>query len=208
MSCGASRQREGYRNSRKQICGKCVQASMLCRISVLSVFAALCASAQPALPDTPAGRTLKAWLEAFNSGDRARMEAYIQKFDPARPLDNQMNFRNQTGGFELLSIEKSERTHIEFRVKEKAGPTTAIGRLDVKDADVAEVVSFGVRAVPPGVTEADFKIDGAARQRAVDGAAAMLNEFYVFPETAKKMEEAIRARQKAGAYDSITNGDV
>jgi hypothetical protein len=156
-------------------------------MSVLFVFAALCACAQPAFPDTPAGRTLKAWLEAFNSGDRARIEAYIQKFDPTRPIDNQMNFRTQTGGFDLLSIDKSERTHIEFRVKEKAGPTTAIGRLDVKDADPAEVVSFGVRAVPPGVTDADFKIDAAARQRVIDGAAAMLNEFYVYPEMAKKI---------------------
>src|SRR5712691_11492648 len=177
---------------------------MLWRISVLSMFAALCAFAQPALPDTPAGRTLKAWFEAFNSGDRARMEAYIQKFDPARPIDNQMNFRNQTGGFDLLSIDKSERTHIEFHVKEKAGSTTAIGRLDVKDAEPAEVVSFGLRALPPGVTDADFNIDAAARQRAIDGAAAMLNEFYVYPETAKKMEDAVRARQKAGEYDSIT----
>jgi hypothetical protein len=164
--------------------------------------------AQPAIPDTPAGRTLKAWLEAFNSGDRAQMEAYIKKFDPARPLDNQMNFRGQTGGFELLAIQKSERTHIEFRVKEKAGPTTAIGRMDVKDADPAEVVSFGVRAVPPGVTDADFGIDAAARQRVIDGAAAMLNEYYVYPETAKKMEEAIRARHKAGEYDSFDNGDA
>ena len=172
------------------------------------MFAAVCASAQPAFPDTPAGRTLKAWLEAFNSGDRSRMEAYIQNFDPARPIENQMNFRNQTGGFDLLSIEKSERTHIEFRVKEKAGPTTAIGKLDVKDGDPAEVVSFGVRAIPPGVTAADFIIDAAARQRAIDGAAAMLNEFYVYPETAKKMEEAVRTRQKAGEYDSITNGDA
>ena len=181
---------------------------MLCRISVLAVFTVLPAFAQPAFPDTPAGRTLKAWFEAFNSGDRASMEAYIKKFDPARPLDNQMNFRNQTGGFDLLSIDKSERTHVEFRVKEKAGSTTAIGKLDVKDSDPAEVVSFGIRAVPPGVTDADFKIDAAARQRVIEGASAMLNEFYVFPDTAKKMEEAVRARQKAGEYDSITNGDA
>src|SRR6266436_5431277 len=132
---------------------------MLWRISVLTVFAALWASPQPAFPDTPAGRTLKAWFEAFNSGDRTRMEGYIQKFASARSIDNQMNSRNQTGGFELLSIDKSERAHIEFRVKEKAGPTTAIGRLNVKDADPAEVVSFGVRALQPGVTEADLKMD-------------------------------------------------
>src|SRR6266849_4517933 len=82
--------------------GKCVQVSMLWRIGALSLFAAFSASAQPEFPDTPAGRTLKAWFEAFNSGDRARIEAYIQKFDPARPIDNQMNFRNQTGGFDLF----------------------------------------------------------------------------------------------------------
>ncbi|MGA7894309.1 MAG: hypothetical protein WCA49_13900, partial [Candidatus Sulfotelmatobacter sp.] len=29
--------------------------------------------AQPAVPDTPAGRTFKAWLEAFNSGDRGQI---------------------------------------------------------------------------------------------------------------------------------------
>lgn len=138
-------------------------------VSAALAFAALCVSAQPAIPETPAGRTLKAWLEAFNSGDRAQMEAYIQKFDPSRQLDNEMSFRSQTGGFDLLSISKSERTHIEFRVKEKAGPTTALGRLDVKDADPAEVVKFGVRAIPPGVTDADFNIDAAARRRAIDG---------------------------------------
>jgi hypothetical protein len=136
------------------------------------------------------------------------MESYIQKFDPARPIENQMTFRAQTGGFDLLSIEKSEPTHIEFRVKEKGGSTTAIGRLDVNDGDPAQVVAFGVRAIPPGVTEKDFTIDAAARQRAVDGAAAMLNEFYVFPETAKKMEEVIRAKHKSGAYDAINNGDA
>src|SRR5215212_4003931 len=106
---------------------------MLYRIIGLCVFAPLWAPAQPAFPDTPAGRTLKAWFEAFNSGDRARIEAYIRKFDPARPVDSQINFRVQTGGFDLLSIDKSDRTHIEFRVKEKTGPTTAIGKLDVKD---------------------------------------------------------------------------
>src|SRR5215831_17596917 len=131
----------------------CVKDAMLWRISVLTLFTALCASAQPAFPDTPAGRTAKAWFEAFNSGDRARIEAYIKKFDPSRPIENQMTFRNQTGGFDLLSIEKSEPTHLEFRVKEKGGTTTAIARLDVKDGDPAVVVTFGVRAIPPGVTD-------------------------------------------------------
>jgi hypothetical protein len=31
--------------------------------------------------------------------------------------------------------------------------------------------------------------------------------FYVFPETAKKMAEAVQARLKSGGYDAITDGD-
>ena len=37
---------------------------------------------------------------------------------------------------------------------------------------------------------------------------AKLNEFYVFPDAAKKMEEAVRGRQKRGEYDPVTDGDV
>jgi C-terminal processing protease CtpA/Prc len=42
----------------------------------------------------------------------------------------------------------------------------------------------------------------------IDGAVSSLNEFYVFPETAKKMEEAIRARQKKGEYDAFYDGEA
>ena len=44
---------------------------------------------QPAIPDTPAGRTLKAWFEAFNSGDRALLDAYLHRYDPSKSLDNE-----------------------------------------------------------------------------------------------------------------------
>ena len=52
-----------------------------------------------------------------------------------------------------------------------------------------------------------IKIDAATRARVIDGAVAKLNEFYVFPETAKKMAEAVQARLKSGAYDAITDAD-
>jgi len=63
--------------------------------------------AQPAIPNTPAGRTFRVWLEALNSGDRARLDAYYQKYEPAKSPDSMMSFRSTTGGFELLSIERS-----------------------------------------------------------------------------------------------------
>ena len=185
------------------------------------VFTFSLAAQTPAIPDTPAGHTMRAWLEAFNSGDRARIQEYLSKYDPAKPLDGQVNFRNQTGGFDVVSIDKSERLTIEFIVKERNTRNTdngqtslsAVGKLTVKDvandSDLAAVVTFNLRAIPPGMTAADMnaKIDPATRAKVIEGAVAHLNEFYVFPETAKKMEDAVVSKLKSGGYDSVTGGD-
>ena len=86
-------------------------------------------SAQQTIPDTPAGHTFKAWLDAFNSGDRALLDAYIHKFEPNKSLDNEMQFRKMTGGFVLLQIMKNEPLRLEFVVKEQHSETNAIGKL-------------------------------------------------------------------------------
>jgi retinol-binding protein 3 len=49
---------------------------------------------------------------------------------------------------------------------------------------------------PPAVNAQD-------RAAIVDDIAAALNEVYVFPETAKKMEEHMRLQLKSGAYDRL-----
>src|SRR5258706_5182022 len=208
------------RKSKKEILAEVPMFSRSCLALVLGLAAALAqqtapppqpqARAQPAIPDTPAGRTFKAWLEAFNSGDRALLEAFLHKYDPSKSLDNEMQFRRMTGGFNLLQIVSSEPLHLEFLVKGRGDETTAFGKLEVKDGDPAQVASFGLRAIPPGTAVSDltFKIDAATRTRVIDNAIAQLNEFYVFPETAKKMGEAVKARQKKGEYDSLTDGDA
>jgi len=177
------------------------------------LLAASHAIAQPiAIPDTPAGHALQAWLDAFNSGDRAQIQAYLTKYEPTKPLDPTLTFRSQTGGFDLLGVDTNDRLHIEFRVKERGGSTNALGKIEVKDADPPQVVNFGLRAIPPGMTAADMnmnmKIDAAAKARVIDGAIANLNEFYIFPDVAKKMEETLRARQKQGDFDAVTDGEA
>ncbi len=163
---------------------------------------------QTAIPDTPAGRALRAWLEAFNSGDRAKLETYVRTFDPKQSVESLTAFRNQTGGFDLLAIESSESLSIKFRVKEKASSTVGIGSIQVKDAQTGTVENFGLRAIPPGAVVENVKLDAAMRQRVIDGIAANLNEFYVYPDAAQKMEQALRAHQNSGDYNSITDGDA
>lgn len=161
------------------------------------------------IPETPAGHTFKAWLDAFNSGDRDLEEQYLKTYDPSKSLDDEMRFRSMTGGFLLTQILKSDPRRLEFMVKERNGETVAIGKMEVKTGEPAQVANFSLRAIPPGAKLADlnFKIDAATRSKVIDGAVAALNDTYVFPETAKKMEEAVRVHQKKGDYDSVSDGD-
>jgi len=51
----------------------------------------------------------------------------------------------------------------------------------------------------------DKVIDAAVRKETIDTLLKRLNEAYVFPETAAKMEQAVRARQSRGEYEAITS---
>jgi hypothetical protein len=44
-------------------------------------------------------------------------------------------------------------------------------------------------------------IDAATRARVIDAAVAKINEFYVFPDVAKKMGLAVQGRAKRGEYN-------
>jgi hypothetical protein len=158
------------------------------------------------MPDTPAGRTLAALLDAFNSGNRERMEAYYKQYEPTKSVASQMPFRERTGGIELLKIQTSDRLFIEYLVKERNSETRALARLEVSDTNPPVVTSFQFSALPNGVTTGSFKIDAATRARVIAGALAKLNEFYVFPDVAKQMESALGKRQQNGEYDAVDDG--
>jgi retinol-binding protein 3 len=53
----------------------------------------------------------------------------------------------------------------------------------------------------------DMTIDAKTRTAVIEGAIKALNENYVFPETAKKMEQAVRERMKRKEYDKITSAE-
>jgi C-terminal processing protease CtpA/Prc len=51
----------------------------------------------------------------------------------------------------------------------------------------------------------DLTIDAATRTQVIDGILKRLNDSYVFPEVAKKMEQSIRERVEKKEYDQITS---
>jgi retinol-binding protein 3 len=180
----------------------------ICRLFALLLVAVGCGLAQATVPDTPAGRTLQAWLDAFNSGDRAKIETYVKTVDTSESVDGMISFRTQTGGFELLSIESSEPWHIRFRVKERGGPTTALGNLLVKDGQPPTVGTFGLRALPPGAVLENVTVDAAERKKVIDGVQTELKEYYVEPAVAQQLADALKANEAKGVYVAISDGDA
>ena len=181
---------------------------------VVQLHAAHCASQElaerypPPIPDTPAGRALRAYLDALKSGDAAQIEAYHKKYDHVGKPADTLAFSKMTGGFDFIGLDKSEPLEIGFRVKERLSQRTAAGRLKVKDANSSEVAMIRLLLAPPGRTaeDLDVKVDAATRSRVIDGIVAKLTELYVFPDTATKMAVSLRERQKKGEYDKFDEG--
>jgi retinol-binding protein 3 len=185
-----------------------MSSKVLCRLLALLLLPVGYGSAQTTAPDTPAGHTLQAWLDAFNSGDRARVETYVKTVDKSQSVDGMISFHGQTGGFELLSIESSTPLHVRFKVKEKNGTTTAVGNIFVKDGQPPTVETFGLRALPPGAVLEDVTLNAAERKKVIDGIDSNLKEYYIESAVAQQMADALNAHAAKGDYNTISDGDT
>jgi hypothetical protein len=71
------------------------------------------------------------------------------------------------------------------------------------------LAAFGVALTGSSAAEAPRPtLNAAARARAIDGVLRCLNEGYVFPEVARKMEKAIRERAANKEYDALVDGNA
>lgn len=106
--------------------------------------------APPAMPNTPAGRVLNAWLKAFNSGDRETFKRFLQRYEPQRlpQLDGEMAFRSQTGGFDLRKIESSTPTKITALVQEHVSDQFARFVLEVQSKAPHRISGGSLQAIP------------------------------------------------------------
>ncbi len=75
-------------------------------LPLLIALWALLGCTQAQMPRTPAGRQLTGWVEAFNSGDRAKIQQFLHANFPkrAKEIDQEPGFRDQTGGFEVKKV--------------------------------------------------------------------------------------------------------
>lgn len=119
------------------------------RSTVLALLFASAIVAQPTAPKTPAGKVFTVWLTAFNSADAAQLRAFNETFGPeAPPIEGTLDFREQTGGFTLLRIEKSEPRTLVALVQEQGSDTIARLELRLTPEDPPKITGLGLQAIP------------------------------------------------------------
>jgi len=105
--------------------------------------------ATPEIPKTPSGEQFSAWLAAFNSGERARLETFRSHY--AKPEEHKADgifaFRQQTGGFDLKKIEDSTATQLTGLVEERGSDQFAHFNMEVEAAAPYKVTRLELRAV-------------------------------------------------------------
>ena len=142
-------------------------------------------AAQPQIPDTPPARQFSAWLDAFNSGDRASLLRFLEKNYPSRAanIDQELNFREMTGGFELRKPEESSSTRFSGIVQERDSDQFARFVIEVEPDE------------PHRITRLDLQLIA----RPPDFPMPRMNEGAALAALRAELEKRVAADRFAGA---------
>jgi hypothetical protein len=175
-------------------------------VAVLFLLPAVALASGPTIPNTPAGQALSSWLTAFNSGESARIQAFDQAHAPWLELGGMMGRRARTGGYQLLDIEGGGRFWIVFRARERSGSAEIIGSLVVRSYQSGHVTLLSF--APAGGHATAAALGREERARVIDGAVKLLDEYYLYPDVARRVSAKLRTLQRQGAYEGITDGEI
>jgi D-alanyl-D-alanine carboxypeptidase len=150
------------------------------------------AGASPKIPDTAAGRQCAAWLEAFNSGDRDKLQKYLAANDPdhAKDVDVLLDFRKRVGGFDFIKAEESTETKLKGLLKERGSDQFARFELTVDAAPPNKIKDFPMGPV----------------NRPAEFALPRLSEADALAAVRAEVEKRTKADQFSGAVAIAKNG--
>jgi D-alanyl-D-alanine carboxypeptidase len=166
---------------------------MTARCTILALLVAISVHAQPAVPDTLTGKIFTAWLAVFNSGDRDRIQSFNDTYRrETPPIEQALAFREQTGGFELVRVEKSDETTLVALLKERAGDRVARLELTLDSGTPPKIAGIGLRAIP----------------RPADLALPRLTEGEALAALSARADELARNDQFSGAVLVARRGKI
>ena len=176
-----------------------------------------------AVPETPVGKAFAGWLAAFNSADPRQVQKVMSQFREPRPLDQVLDFRRRTGGFEFKKVLESKPTRIRVLMQERDGDQMAEGQMEVESAPPHRIARWNLRPVPrpaefalPRLTEAELlkvarsRIDELAREDRFSGAVIiarqgkpLLSEVRGLQDREKKVPNRLDTKFNLGSMNKM-----
>lgn len=126
-------------------------------IAFLSLLLAAVALAAAPASETPVLHVFRLWLEAFNSGDAARLSAFWQKYGKGGAEDRvagDLRLRQMTEGMAIDKVVKETDTHLVVRMKENRGAWSE-STMDLAAADPPLVAALTGHPIPPPQSSAN-----------------------------------------------------
>jgi CubicO group peptidase (beta-lactamase class C family) len=180
---------------------------------------------QPSVQISAAVKQFQAWLSAFNSGDRVTLRDYLQENRPSSlpHLNDELEFRQQTGGFEFKKIESSTPTTVKALLKERDSDQFARIELEVEADAPHRISKLGLQAVArpaefaiPRLTQPDAVaalrtfLDKAAADDHFSGAAVVAEsglpifaKAYGFADREKKIPNQLSTQFRLGSMNKM-----
>ena len=93
-------------------------------------------------------KALSAYIDALGSGDRARIQQFIETRYPSMNVNAQVTFAQNTGGFDLRSIERATPTTVVGLVQEHNSDQFARYVIVIDSTNPAKILQLGLSAIP------------------------------------------------------------
>ncbi len=118
-------------------------------LALLLFLASSLVFAQPVIPHTPAGKVFAAWFDSYNSAERARIQAFQDAYKRKTPVEDVLSWREDTGGYRLISVQKTQPLAIGVLLRERKNPdVSATMTISLKTPDTIDKVEFNELPIP------------------------------------------------------------
>lgn len=176
-------------------------------------------------PDTAAAKQFAAWLAAFNSGDRDTILRFFEKNMPERVshIDDTLDFRKQTGGFDFKQTVDSTATRFTGLVQEKASGRMARFEIEVEATEPHRILTLDLELVnqeagPPPVRVRESEAISALKAEIEKETAAdtfsgallvakngrpIFSEAYGLADRARKIPNTLDTKFRLGSMNKM-----
>jgi len=191
----------------------------------LSLWATATVGAGQQTDASAAERQFQAWLAAFNGGDRAVLQEFLRKNNPDRAdhVDDELRFREMTGGFEFKKTEESAPTRYVALLKERDSDTFVRVTAEVEEAEPHKIKALQIsrtatpaefRVVPTTEHDAIAAVKKLAEERTAtdkfSGAVAIskhgktvFEQAYGLADREKNIPNALQTRFRMGSMNKM-----